>query len=220
MKHHDSSFSNRNQMINEQLKLRNIDHLLHFTNTKNIKNILDFGILPVAMHSINDINSYTNDKLRSDELTDTTSFSIEFPNYKMFYKLRAENPAEDWVILFVKAKVLLSKECVFCYDNASNPKIKEIPLNERMQGVMFKKMFDDIEGYVTRSERKLKRYFPTLSQAEVLIYGAIEVDYIDKFVFKDSETKNRYQHLIPNSIKCEVIPNYFYTREDHEYEDK
>lgn len=220
MKYVDPSFINRNEMIKEQLKLRNIEHLLHFTNTKNIKSIIDFGILPVAMHSINGINSYTNDKLRSDELTDTTSFSIEFPNYKMFYKLRAENPAEDWVILFVDAKVLFKKECVFCYDNASNPRIKEIPLNNRMQGEMFKKMFDDIDGDVTRSERKLKRYFPTLPQAEILIYGAIELDYIDKFVFKDTETKDRYQHLIPNSIKCEVIPYYFYTREDHEYENK
>ncbi|AOM09557.1 MULTISPECIES: DarT ssDNA thymidine ADP-ribosyltransferase family protein [Bacillus cereus group] len=208
----------RNDEIREQIKLRNIEHLVHFTNAKNIKSIIKNGIIPVQLHSKYGINSLANDKIRSDDLTETTSFSIEFPNYKMFYKLRAENPNEEWAVLFVNSSILLNKECVFCFDNASNPEIKGIPLKDRMSVSMFKRMFEDIEGILTRSERKLKRYFTTLPQAEILIFGIIDSDYIDKIAFIDSKTKKKYTTFIPNSIKSEVIPDYFYAREDHEYE--
>ena len=82
---------------------------------------------------------------------------------------------------------------------------------------MFKQMFDDIDGYATRSERNLKRYYTTSPQAEVLIYNEIEIEFIDKIVFKNSEVKSMYQNVVPQFIKCEVIPDYFYTREDHEF---
>lgn len=208
----------RNDEIREQIKLRNIEHLVHFTNAKNIKSIIENGIIPVKFHSNYGINSFTNDKIRSDDLTETTSFSIEFPNYKMFYKLRADNQNEDWAVLFVNSNVLLNKECVFCFDNASNPEIKGIPLKDRMRVKMFNKMFEDIDGILTRSERKLKRYFTTLPQAEILIFGVVDSGCIDRIAFIDSKTQKKYSTLIPNSIKSEVIPDYFYAREDYEYE--
>lgn len=216
----NSSCTVRNEEIRKQIELRNIEHLIHFTNAKNIKSIIKNGIIPVKYHLSYGIESFINDKVRSDDLTETTSFSIEFPNYSMFYKLRAENPNEDWAILFVNSTVLLKKECVFCYDNASNPEIKEIPLKERMSENMFKRMFEDIVGKSTRSERKLKRYFTTLPQAEVLMYGVIDSNYIERIAFIDSKTKEKYSTLIPNSIKSEVIPEYFYAREDYEHESK
>lgn len=212
------SNGHRNQEIREQLKLRNIQHLVHFTNANNLKSIFENGIIPVKYHPDYGISSFTNDKVRSDDLTDTTSFSIEFPNYSMFYKLRVENPSSEWAILFVNSKILLNSKCVFCYDNASNPEIREIPVEERMSEYMFKKMFEDIEGKPSRLKRKLKRYFTTLPQAEVLIYDIVDVTYIEKIAFIDDNTKKKYSSLIPHSIKSEVIPAYFYTREDYDHE--
>lgn len=218
LKENNESAQSSNEIIMQQLELRNVEYLVHFTNLKNLKTIIKLGILPVSLHNVNGIIAEKNDKLRQDNLLDKTSFSIEFPNYKMLYKSKMEKPNEKWVILFINAKIILERECVFCYDNASNPDVVNIPLTERMQGQSFKKMFDDIEGTVPRSERNLKRYFPTSSQAEILIPGCINLTYIEKIVFKDTVTKEQYQNVIPNPIKCEVIPDYFYAREDYLFE--
>jgi hypothetical protein len=212
--------NDQKQEIRDQIKLRNIEHLVHFTNANNLKSIIENGIIPVTYHSTYGINSFTNDKLRSDDLTDATSFSIEFPNYSMFYKLRIENSNSDWAILFVNSKILLNNKCVFCYNNASNPVISGIPIVDRMGGNMFKKMFDDIEGVPSRSERKLKRYYTTLPQAEVLVYGLLDIVHIERIAFIDDKTKEKYSPLIPDSIKSEVIPDYFYAREDYKFEPK
>ncbi|WP_195945609.1 DarT ssDNA thymidine ADP-ribosyltransferase family protein [Paraclostridium bifermentans] len=204
--------------IDDIIKSRNIEHLIHFTNAKNINSIMANGIIPVKFHNKLGIKSCINDNLRNDELTETTSLSIEFPNYKMFYKLRIENLDEDWAIIFVNSKILLDKICLFCYDNASNPEIKSISYEKRMSKDMFNKMFEDIDGYHSRKETHLKRYFTTSPQAEVLVSGIVEVKYIDKIVFIDAKTKEKYRQLIPSYIKCEVIPEYFYAREDFIYE--
>lgn len=211
-------------LLNEQhslgkiIKTRNIEHLVHFTNAKNIQSIMLNGIVPVKFHDELGIKSYINDYLRSDELTEATSLSVEFPNYKMFYKLRTENPYEDWAIIFVSSKVLLNKLCLFCYDNASNPEIKSISPEKRTSKQMFSKMFEDLEEYPSRKKTKLKRYFTTSPQAEILISGIVEVEYIDKIVFIDTKIKEKYHEYIPNFIKCEVIPEYFYAREDFKYQ--
>lgn len=204
--------------IEEIIKTRNIEHLVHFTNAKNIQSIMSNGIVPVKFHEKFGLKSYINDYLRSDELTETTSVSIEFPNYKMFYKLRIENPDKDWAIIFINSRVLLDKLCLFCYDNASNPEIKNIPYKKRMSKDMFSKMFKDIKEYPSRKETRLKRYFTTSPQAEILISGIVEVDYIDKVIFINTKTKEKYREFIPRFIKAEVIPEYFYAREDFKYE--
>src|SRR5688572_4300451 len=107
----------------EHLQHRGVLHLVHFTRAINVPSILVNGLLSrdelVARglrHSINDLH-------RFDYLTGAVCLSVSFPNYKMFYRLRQENPTEDWVVLRLKPELVSQKRCAFSYSNAATREI-------------------------------------------------------------------------------------------------
>ncbi|MGO2962939.1 MAG: DarT ssDNA thymidine ADP-ribosyltransferase family protein [Carnobacterium maltaromaticum] len=207
---------NKKEIKNILVK-RNIEHLVHFTNVKNVESIMQNGIIPVKNHKEYNVTAFVNDKIRDDELMEMTSFSVEFPNYKMLSKLKLNYPEEEWVIFFLRSSIILDKTSLFCYDNASNKEIKELSKTSRQEYEMFEKMFSDIDGYPLRAKTRLKRYFTTSPQAEILIEGNIDLNYIEKIVFLTAESKNKNKKLVPSFIKQEVIPDYFFAREDIEF---
>lgn len=205
----------KKEQIRKIIEERHIEHLVHFTNVRNIESIVMRGLIPVKYHS--EICALKNDEMRDDGLLDMTSFSVEFPNYQMLNKLRINEEREDWAIVFLKASIILDKECIFCFDNASKQEIREIPFKCKMESKMFSKMFSDLDGYPPRKITNLKRYFTTSPQAEIMIKGIIDPEYIDKIVFFSSESRDKYYNFIPSSMKAEIIPDYFYAREDYKY---
>lgn len=204
--------------IEKILKDRNIENVLHFTRAKNLESILKHGLLPRDLLKVKNIDASINDLERKDNLLNATSVSIEFPNYKMLLKLRQENPSEEWAIIFISRQVLLDKKCVFCYENAASDEMLNIPLEKKISIEMFNKMFEDISDKPTRVQRRLKKYYTTSPQAEILIFGVIEPLYFEKVVFLNSKEKLKFERFIPNEIKSEVIPNYFYAREDFKFD--
>lgn len=199
------------------MQKNNIENLMHFTRAENLNNIIKYGILSIEELESRGIKTIINDSERMDYCTSASSVSIEFPNYKMLYELRMKSPKEDWVIICLKAKLLIDKKCVFCYDNAANEAVSKIPIDLRCGLNAFKSMFMDIDGQPTRKERNLKRFYTTMPQAEILIVGNIEIKYFKSIIFKDRIALNKYKKNIPTNIKYEVIPDYFYAREDYRY---
>jgi len=88
------------------LMQRQIDTLYHFTQADNLTNIFRYGLLPRDILEKRHINSYYNDDYRYDNCLDAVCMSLEFPNYKMFYKLRQENIMIDWAVLKLDAQIL------------------------------------------------------------------------------------------------------------------
>lgn len=68
------------------LKQRQIDRLYHFTQAENLSNIFRYGLLPREILENEEIDSCFNDDYRFDNCLNAVCMSIEFPNYKMFYK--------------------------------------------------------------------------------------------------------------------------------------
>lgn len=116
------------------------------------------------MQSIEGINARINDMDRYDNKLYATSFSIGFPNYKMFYSVRnkEENKNSKWLILSVRSDILLSHEenIYYCENNGAtremtnknNDKLKEPKALENM----FKETLDT-------------RYFQTTLELEWII---------------------------------------------------
>ena len=69
--------------MEQLLKQRRIDWLLHFTQAENLPNIFKYGLLQRSILETSRIKSCFNDEYRYDECTDAVCTSIEFPNYKM-----------------------------------------------------------------------------------------------------------------------------------------
>ena len=196
-------------------KERKIDGLLHFTNVNNLESILMRGIIPVWLHEAAKINSEKNDIERRDNHLECTSFSIGFPNYKFFYSIRNNNSDKRFAVIKIKPSILWEKYRVFCIHNAADNRIickDSLALSKASE---FKSMFDDIET-INRELLNIPDNYTTDPQAEVLVEGCIEVDYIDEIIFNNYDDLNKFKNCnyINNQIKLRVDNKYFSPRVD------
>lgn len=169
-----------------------IPYLLHFTRVANLPSILTHGLYPVGRaHEIGAAPAI-NDQWRLDGHRNSTSVSIAFPNSQMFFKCRKDNEGIDWVVLVLHPSVLWTKDCAFCRHNAADARIsgQHLPLLKIPQA--FIGMFEEIEGYASREEQKLKAFDPTDVQAEVLVFDVIEPQYIVGAIFETTAVRDAH----------------------------
>lgn len=204
-------------ILKKILQHRNIDWLLHFTRVDNLNNIFKYGLLPRSDLTTNRIDVAINDEYRYDNCTDAICLSVEFPNYKMFYKLRKENPAVKWAVLLLYAELICNFDCAFCHDNAGSTRVFNIPIAERKGKKAFERMFDELPNGPTRKEMGLDSYLPTNPQAEILVFQKIPVSYISTVFFDDYTTLNHYRNIIPAQIKTRIEGRAFSYRKDYSY---
>lgn len=117
---------------------RQIEWLVHFTRAENLPNIFKYGLLPRSILLFNDISSCFNDNYRYDNCENAVCTTIEFPNYKMFYPLRQNNPEVDWAVLLLDAQIICDFECAFCSTNAGSAAMYNITIKERKGKGIFK----------------------------------------------------------------------------------
>ncbi|MBJ6362485.1 DarT ssDNA thymidine ADP-ribosyltransferase family protein [Paenibacillus sp. GCM10012307] len=194
-----------------------IEYLVHFTQAKNLKSIFKHGLLSVDELDGKELSYEFNDSHRLDGHTDAICLSIEFPNYKMFYKYRNQDRNVDWVVLGVEKKVLWKKKCAFCVENAASANITAQSVQSRMGKKAFTRMYDEYPDKPLRKVLDIPKTYPTNPQAEILVFNNIEVDYIWGVAFEKPSIKKRYEHLIPKNVKSKVVEHLFRGRNDFKY---
>ncbi|MGN7437588.1 MAG: DarT ssDNA thymidine ADP-ribosyltransferase family protein [Alcanivorax sp.] len=167
---------------------REIKTILHFTRLSNLDSILSEGIVSRAiLESRSQVPTF-NDQYRIDGHREAICCSISFPNYKMLWGLRQQNPNEEWVILALKKEILWEKDCAFCIENAASNNVTNISIEDRKGLNAFNQMFEEIDGKPDRNTLGIPDKYPTNPQAEVLVFDTIETDYI-LGVFCQSQTR-------------------------------
>lgn len=173
-----------------------IPFLTHFTRVKNLPEIMQHGIYPVSRVAEIAVAPEVNDHLRLDGHRDGTSLSIAFPNSRMFYKYRRENPEIEWAVLAIHPSVLWTKDCAYCRHNAADARISCQPLAQLKSSEAFVCMYEEIEGIEARQEQKLKPCDPTDVQAEVLVFDVIEPGLINAVAFESQSALVNYQGIV------------------------
>lgn len=181
-----------NQAIKAFATVRQVPHLLHFTQAANLSTILAHGIYPVARAHEVGVDPLINDALRLDLRRDASSVSIGFPNEKMFFKYRSTNASADWVVLVLHPSILWSKNCAFCPQNAAKKDIRLQTIEQRSSPEAFLAMFGDVVGGYSRREQTLKLSDPTDVQAEVLVIDVIEPHFIVGLIFSSAAVRTHY----------------------------
>ena len=188
----------RSNFIAEALAVRNVEHVVHFTQASNVESIIRYGLLPRNMLHLLPMPAACNDDLRLDSREDTVCLSIGFPNYPMFYKYRkiGEGHGIEWAVIVLSKDVLIDKDCLFCQTNAARGSVRQ-QSEDSMKGVgAFNALY---EQESVRRELGLPDDWPTDAQAEVLVKGAIEPRYIRSIVFTSKlltdELKLKYPKL-------------------------
>lgn len=194
----------------EVLERRGIKYLLHFTRVENLESIFSHGFLPVSSQKLRGISAVRSDVNRFDGVLDGTSFSVMFPNYKMFYQLRTDNPLSDYAVLAVDANVLCDFEALFYPSNAAatfgGGSVDD-----------FEKMFSDYPGFISRHELGIRDCYTTDPQSEIIIKGDIPAEYIKGVYFNDPYVCHVYSKFIPSWCQRDVSYSLFKYRSDYEY---
>ena len=108
----------------------------------------------------------------------------------MFHRFQQNNIGVDWPILVIHPVVMSHKPAIFCRHNAADARMSCKSDLELGSLASFAGLFDEIPGHQTREDQKLKICDPTDVQAEVLIPGVIEPQYIYAVVFPSTAAKN------------------------------
>lgn len=191
-----------------------IPFLMHFTRAVNLPSILQYGLYPVSLTAEIGIVPAINDELRLDGHKDGTSLSIAFPNYRMFWKYRQESVGVNWVVLAIHPSVLWMKDCAFCRHNAADARISCQPVAALKTSSAFSGMFDEIDGFQSRQEQRLKPFDPTDGQAEVLVFDVIEPELIAGVVFDNAVVKEAHKEIVGNrkTLVAGTNKGYFASR--------
>ena len=184
------SKTSRHASIKEIANRRGIYQLVHFTRLENFKSIIEKGIKPVSALERENVSFIRNDQKRLDGHLNATSISISFPNFKTFFKMRMESQQSEWVVLLIKPDVLWEKECGFFPLNAASSEMRSKNLDQLKDPSSFDAMFSTNYG---DREYFLGDCDPTNSQAEVMVFGTIEPDYIDTIAFQCRSSANNFE---------------------------
>ena len=181
------------KIVNE----RNIQYLVHFTRLGNLDGILEHGIYPRSKLAELPHDVTINDVGRWDYHPESISLSICFPNYLMFYKYRKES-GDDWVVLVIHPSIIWQSKCAFCKHNAADSRISCLAVDQINDHNALAGMFDEIKGYRSREEQKLKPCDPTDPQAEILTFDVVSPDKIHGIVFSHKGLKETYTAKHPD----------------------
>jgi hypothetical protein len=182
--------------VRQAIEELGIPFLVHFTRTTNLRSIMQKGILPRSAFEAEGVAADINDELRLDGELGAVSLSVGFPNSKMLWKLRQENPGVNWAVLVIAREVLWDLPCAFCKHNAADSRISCLP-TESLQSVdALKSMYGEVEG-LDRSGDRLKGFDPTDVQAEILAFGTIQPNSILGAAFQRGAIRSQYEPLFP-----------------------
>lgn len=199
--------------IEKILSERGINSLVHFTRAENLPSIMEYGICPRA--ELYEEEAIFNDEYRYDDCENAVCTSIEFPNYKMFYRLRMDNPEADWAVLLISAEAMVDFNCAFCEMNAGSKPMYSMSLEERMGSSALQTLFRNVSDGRRRADLGIPDCLPTNPQAEVLVFATIPTDYITHVVFADAYTKKKYEKYVPDEIEAVTEQEYFAPRMDY-----
>ncbi|WP_322979272.1 DarT ssDNA thymidine ADP-ribosyltransferase family protein [Pseudomonas sp. C11] len=207
-------------MSQQIVQQRQINHLIHFTRFPNLQGILRDGIIPRQALVAQRVPFLFNDEHRWDGRTNASCLSISFPNYKMFWPIRLNNPNDDWAVLRIHPSILWEKQCLYCDGNAARGDIAATATHLLQGQNALEQMFGEKEDFPTRAQARLNNNEPTDVQAEVLVFGTIEPRYIiDINIDAANKTQNFNQILAFSREHPQFAwrhePAYYYPRHDH-----
>lgn len=200
--------------IRKYVEAKGIPYLVHFTRTKNLASIFEHGIVPRAQIDDGTCASEINDHLRLDCQTGAVCLSIAFPNARMLWKLRQENPGTNWAVLVISRQVLWEAPCAFCPTNAASNDVTSKPIQDLMTVDAFKQMYDPVVG-IDRSAQALRDFDPTDVQAEILHFGTVPTERIIGGAFQRRAMKEHYQPLFGEKKTLSLGDKGFFSQRDY-----
>ncbi|WDI31113.1 DarT ssDNA thymidine ADP-ribosyltransferase family protein [Hyphococcus flavus] len=206
--------------IREDIKIAaeqiGITYLVHFTRAENLDSIARNGLLPRSRLLSHRDKPTFNDQYRLDKQCGAICCSLQFPNYKMFYKCRENHKDTQWIVLGIKARILWTKDCAFCVENAASNNVRHLPIDERKTAAALNALYNERDGGPTREKMGIKKVWPTNPQAEVLVFDTIETSEIFAVACNEKKLVDQLTPRFP-MFKIQKISDLFWPRLDYSH---
>ena len=207
-------------------KERGVQYLVHFTPIDNLQSILEHGILSRVELERLGVSAITPDQERLDFRLDYSSFSVSFPNYRIFYNKRLKT-THKYAVLLLDPKIILDlpyQSVSYLPENAASNKVWNI---RRYRGLdAAKGMFPEeimIQGNaIKRAELGIPDSYPTNPQAEVFIGDTVGAKYI-KFIMVNNSDDYQVLKSTLSAPRGKDLPlisigtGYFSARKDYAF---
>lgn len=209
----ESSILARKSEIRSIVEKKEISHLVHFTDLRNLPGIMSSGLVPRSDLEAGGQGFYYNDKMRLDGVKGSISTSVVFPNYRMFFRYRKTAEFRQWVVLIIDKSVLWENDCFFCKHNAADRRIINADKDYLSSPDALKGMYENEVGDFNRDSGLLRSYDPTDPQAEVLVLSKIPPGKIHSVVFDSLSSKEYFSRYYP--MKKAVVDTAFFSSRDY-----
>ncbi len=203
------------EALKKSAESRQIRCLYHYTRISNLPTILENGLCSLTELRCRSISYTANDMDRLDNQPQSISVSVGFPNYLTFYTKRRESGV-DFAILALRPDLLWELDAAFNRSNAASSEMAAMPIGERKTLQAFGSMFGDLNE-VERDKLRLRPYYTTDPQAELLVFERIDPGYIMFVNVENEEVKSEVEKMLagkPYSRKVSVYPDLFRPRSD------
>jgi hypothetical protein len=187
----------------QEIQLRNIERLIHFTHTDNLLSIFEWGAI-YSRKKLEDLsiehpqlymNDYVevNDGLRLDNLRDHINLSIQYPNTSLLnrFRERSNSSLGGWCLIEISPELILRSDAIFSIGNAASKLSKNHGICgtfENFQSLFSEKVLSgSVNNCRTLTRAGLAPNIPTDEQAEVLLPGSIPIEGIAGIIFESNE---------------------------------
>ena len=202
------SLSTAQEEIKNFCEKRGVFELLHFVKVEQMPFILRYGLLTNAI--LRNAGGTIEDHSRIDRNSDHVCLSIDFPNYKLFYKRRMANTREIWCILSIRKSLIWERPCIFFPSNAARNNGRDG--KRGLTGIQA--IYAASIGGIERSPL-IKDSLPTEPQAEVLLPDPVTPEEIEKVYFSNSTEARINESIIVNAGKqIQIREDLFLPRKD------
>jgi len=186
----DKHLSCDQKELKEFCEKRNINELLHFIRCTTLPSILRYGLITQSI--LRNARQVVEDKNRADQKNDHVCMSIDFPNYKLFYKRRKERiPSESWCIVTANKSLIWERSCIFYPVNAAKDNGAYGQKGVRGLKAMYAEKSEDIER-----ANNIEKSYTTNPQAEILIPDSISAEMISKVYFQSEADLDYFGEMV------------------------
>jgi hypothetical protein len=206
----EKNLSTHQTEIKEYCDKRGVKELIHFAPISKMPFILRYGLLTNSI--LKNARSEVGDKSRLDGNDDHICLSVDFPNYKLFFRRRSDaGPAEKWCVLSVSRALTWERSCIFYPCNAARGKG-----SYGKRGINgLKEMFADTSEGIDR-DRLLKDSYTTNPQAEILVPDAVQPKFIGRVYFETELEMDTFGDIVKNSGRQSIArKELFLPRSDY-----
>jgi hypothetical protein len=203
-----------------ELNRRKIKHLYHFTHIDNLESILRFGLRPKTILNDEGISFVETDPDRLDEITQSVSFSLEYPN-EWLLKSKIKSFGNKFVMLQLPASLLLSHPFLAFPGNAAGGVFRDHRISNPSEYIGLRGIQNMFLSPHVRNLNKLESNEPTDIQAEVLILSPVGVEQVKTIhVPENIDSVVNFSILFPKvdfhfSCSCDYFQPYVQKPYDH-----